>query len=83
MKEEEEIKWEREHPLTHSLLQKIAQDSVRPSKRQRELIAEIVGKMENDFNESRSAQVKLQNHIIWHIEKNNKSTAIYQQNEKK
>ena len=74
----DEIDWERNHPQTHSLLQMLARDMVRLSKNQRDAIARIVGKMESDLKSSTDAQEKLRNHIIWHIEKNTKSTAIYQ-----
>jgi len=83
MTEEEEINWERNHPITHHLIQELGRDMVRMSKNQKETISRIVGKMETDLNESRDSQHKLRNHIIWHIEKNSKSTAIYQQNEKR
>jgi len=76
-----EINWERNHPITHHLIQELGRDMIRMSKNQKETIARIVGKMETDLDESRDAQHKLRNHIIWHIEKNSKSTAIYQQHE--
>jgi len=82
MTEQEEIEWERNHPITNSLLATLARDMVRLSKKQQETIRQVVGKMEVETRESRDAQHKLRNHIIWHIEKNSKSTAIYQQNEK-
>jgi hypothetical protein len=75
MNTDEEIDWERNHPITHSMLQTLARDAVRLSKPQRDLISRVVGKMETDLNESREAQFKLRNHIIWHIEKNKQNPA--------
>lgn len=66
------INWERDHPITHDLLQILGRDIVRLSKNQANTIKRTVGKMEEDLNQSRAAQVRLQNHIIWHIEKNGK-----------
>jgi hypothetical protein len=75
MKDVEEINWERDHPYTNSLLQNLGRDLVRLSLRQRQVIAQIVGKMEVDLHESKKAQNALRNHIIWHIEKNNQNAA--------
>jgi hypothetical protein len=75
MKDEESITWERDHPITFSLIQHLGRDLVRMSKPQMENIQRIVGKLEIDLKESRDAQVKLRNHIIWHIEKNNQNPA--------
>jgi hypothetical protein len=75
MKDEESITWERDHPITFSLIQHLGRDLVRMSKPQMENIQRIVGKLEADLNESKKAQKSLQNHIIWHIEKNNQNAA--------
>ena len=72
MKEEEEILWERNHPITFALIQTLGRDIVKMSKPQFETIKRIVGKMESELNESRSAQEKLRTHIIHHIEKHAK-----------
>ena len=69
------IDWERDHPITHDILQILGRDIVRISKNQTETIKRIVGKMEEDLKQSRLAQVRLQNHIIWHIEKNSNLAA--------
>lgn len=63
------INWERDHPMTHDLLQILGRDIVRLSKNQSETIKRIVGKMEGNLAQSRTAQVRLQTHIIHHIEK--------------
>jgi gas vesicle protein len=70
-----EINWERDHPITHDILNTLSKDIVRLSKNQTETIKRIVGKMEEDLKQSRTAQVRLQNHIIWHIEKNSNLAA--------
>lgn len=70
------INWERDHPITHDLIQILGRDMVRLSKNQTKTIKKIVGKMEEDLHQSKKAQHRLQNHIIWHIEKN-ASVAIY------
>ena len=70
-----EITWERDHPITHDLMNILGRDMTRLSKNQRETITRIVGKMEEDLKQSRLAQVRLQNHIIWHIEKNSNLAA--------
>jgi len=75
MKDKELIIWERNHPITFSLIQLLGRDLVRMSKPQMENIQRIVGKMETDLNESKKAQNCLRNHIIWHIEKNNQNAA--------
>lgn len=67
--------WERDHPATHDLIQILGRDIVRISKNQLQTIKKIVGKMEEDLKQSRTAQVRLQNHIIWHIEKNSNLAA--------
>jgi hypothetical protein len=64
------INWEGDHPITHNLMQILGRDIVRLSKNQTSTIKHIVGKMESDLQQSRTAQIRLQNHIIWHIEKN-------------
>jgi hypothetical protein len=63
------INWERDHPITHDLMQILGRDNVRLSKNQTSTIKRIVGKMESDLKQSRKAQIKLQTHIIHHIEK--------------
>jgi hypothetical protein len=64
-----------DHPITHDLLQTLSRDLIKLSQHQRDAIKRIVGKMEQDLNESKTAQKRLQNHIIWHIEKNNQNAA--------
>jgi hypothetical protein len=64
------ITWEQDHPITHALIQALGRDLVRMSKNQMGKITSIVGKMETDLYHSVQAQIKLRNHIIWHIEKN-------------
>jgi hypothetical protein len=72
----DEITWERDHPITINLLQSLGRDLIRLSPTQKEAVKRIVGKMEEDLSESKTAQTRLQNHIIWHIEKN-KQNAVY------
>jgi hypothetical protein len=75
MTEQEEIQWERDHPITHALLMALGQDRVRLSVPQTLNITRIVGKMETDLHQSKKAQHSLRNHIIWHIERNNQLAA--------
>lgn len=71
----DDIKWEYNHPITHDLLQTLARDLIRLSQPQMDSVKRIVGKMEEDLNKSKTSQKRLQNHIIWHIEKNNQNAA--------